>query len=218
MVDAQAHSGQQTVENLSAFVMQQLRAGAEIEFVINQLESKGLGRHTATALVEQVHAQLVTQIPMHEAPDLASILPAVIGGMLAAVIGGLIWAAIAITTGYEIGYVAWGIGGLAGIGVVLFAKGKKGVPVQIVAVLASVLGIVIGKYGAFFHFLKEVVAEEYGPEAVAQMSLLSLGTLEFFFASIGSMLGGFDFLWILLAVSTAWGIPKQMTEGSSATA
>ena len=218
MVDAQANSGQQAVENLSAFVMQQLRAGAEIEFVINQLESKGLGRHTATALVEQVHAQLVTQIPMHEAADLASILPAVIGGVLAAVIGGLIWAAIAITTGYEIGYVAWAIGGLAGIGVVLFAKGKKGVPLQIVAVLASVLGIVIGKYGAFFHFLKEVVAEEYGPEAVAQMSLLSLGTLEFFFASIGSMLGGFDFLWILLAVSTAWGIPKQMTEGSSATA
>lgn len=218
MVDVQAHSGQQTVEKLSAFVMQQLRAGAEIEFVINQLESKGLGRDTATALVEQVHAQLVTQIPMHEEADLASILPAVIGGTLAAVIGGLIWAAIVITTGYEIGYVAWGIGVLAGIGVVLFAKGKKGVHLQIVAVLASVLGMVIGKYGAFFHFLKEAVAEEYGAEAVAQMSLLSLGTMEFFFASIGSMLGGFDFLWILLAVSTAWGIPKQMTEGSSATA
>ena len=147
MVDAQANSGQQAVENLSAFVMQQLRAGAEIEFVINQLESKGLGRHTATALVEQVHAQLVTQIPMHEAADIASILPAVIGGVLAAVIGGLIWAAIAITTGYEIGYVAWAIGGLAGIGVVLFAKGKKGVAQSAYAKRVTLNGLALtGEY------------------------------------------------------------------------
>ena len=39
---------------------------------------------------------------------------ALAGGVVAGSIGALIWAAIAYFTGYEVGWVAWGVGGLVG--------------------------------------------------------------------------------------------------------
>ena len=104
--------------------------------------------------------------------------------------------------------MAWGIGLLAGFAVVLFSGGKRGRPIQVVAVAASVVGIVIGKYLTFFHVLKEVVAQEHGAEAAESISVLSGGVVEFFFQNVVSMSDPFDLLWIILAVITAWRIPK----------
>src|SRR3989344_8188676 len=42
---------------------------------------------------------------------------ALIGGLIGAIIGGSIWYGIAVVTGYEIGYVALGLGYLVGFGV-----------------------------------------------------------------------------------------------------
>jgi hypothetical protein len=137
-----------------------------------------------------------------------AILPALFGGGLAAAVGGGIWALIVILTGYVIGYMALGIGLLCGYAVVLFSKGGKGVPLQVVAVLSSVLGIVIGKYGTFFHFLKKAVAKQHGEAVAANVSLFSEKVLQVFVYNIGSRLSGFDILWVLLAVITAWSIPK----------
>ena len=57
--------------------------------------------------------------------------------------------------------------------------------------------------------LKEVPEEKAEEaEAVAQMSMLSPGTIQIFGESLSAMVSGFDALWIILAVGTAWGIPK----------
>jgi hypothetical protein len=139
-----------------------------------------------------------------------SIMPALVGGGLAAVVGGVIWGLIIIATGYEIGFVAWAMGWLTGFAVVLFSKGRRGVPLQAIAVLASVLGILIGKYFTFYHYFHAALAKNYGEEAASNISILSGSVMQFFIENIGSMVGGFDILWVILAVITAWRIPKGM--------
>lgn len=60
--------------------------------------------------------------------------------------GGLVWGFILILTDYEVGFVAWGIGFLAGFLVVRFAGGRKGAPLQAIAIVSSLVGIMLGKY------------------------------------------------------------------------
>ena len=130
------------------------------------------------------------------------LVPALLGGLIAAVIGGAIW------TGYEIGYVAWGVGLLCGFGVVMMSKGQRGMPLQIVAVLSGILGILIGKYMIVHNIVTTVVGQDQGAAAAEAISLFSMDMVSFFTSNIGSVASGFDLLWIALAVFTAWSIPK----------
>ena len=138
----------------------------------------------------------------------ASIVPAIISGILAAIAGGLIWGLMVNSTGSEIGWAAWGVGLLVGYGVVIVAKGRHGLSLQLVAALAAVFGIVIGNYLSFFYALKEYVAQEYGLEPSAQLSVLSTRVVQFFADSLGARVTGYDALWIVLAVGTAWAMAK----------
>lgn len=206
MAELQPTSGQDALEELTAFVIAQKQAGTDRETARIRLMAAGIREEIASELVEEIYGAASAA----QAKTLASssIVPAIIGGILAAIAGGLIWGLIVNTTGYEIGWAAWGIGLLAGYGVVMFAKGRKGLPLQLVAALAAVLGIVIGKYLTFFYALKEYVAEEHGLEATAELSMLSAGVIQFFTDSLGALVTGFDALWMILAVGTAWGIAK----------
>jgi hypothetical protein len=40
--------------------------------------------------------------------------------------------------------------------------------------------------------------------------MFSEKVIQFFAENIGSMVGGFDILWVILAVITAWRIPKGL--------
>ena len=74
-----------------------------------------------------------------------------VGGFIGGTIGGLIgasaWAGIAYLTGYEVGWIAWGVGLLVGVG---FAAGaKQGGPVAGAgAVVIAALSLIAGKYAA----------------------------------------------------------------------
>lgn len=71
---------------------------------------------------------------------------AVLGGALGGVIGAAIWAGVAYFSGYEIGWIAWGVGILAGVGV---AKGNSGEGSKAAGALAAIiaaLAVVGGKY------------------------------------------------------------------------
>ncbi len=208
MNDVQRPSpGQQAVGQLTAFVESQRQAGADRETARARLMAAGIEEPIANQLVEQVYAaspsaqgtQIVTA---------SSLLPAVLGGVAGAAVGGFIWGLIAVGTGYEIGWIAWGVGLLAGFGVLLFAGGRRGTPLQLVAVAAAVLGILIGKYFTFYYAFREYVSEEMGAEAVAELSMFSAGVVQLFGTSLTMMVSGFDALWVFLAVATAWGIPK----------
>jgi hypothetical protein len=157
--------------------------------------------------VERIYFQMKKTVSEEEYSG-EVLFPALLGGLIAAVMGGAIWGGIAIWTGYEIGYVAWGVGLLCGMGVVMMSQGQRGMALQVIAVVASVLGIVIGKYMSFFDSVKGIVAEERGAEAVATLSMFSMEMVQFFGENITAMASGFDLLWIGLAVYTAWSIPK----------
>lgn len=71
-----------------------------------------------------------------------------IGGVVAGAVGGGIWAAISHYGQVEIGWIAWGIGGLVGLGVAVGGGGKLGALGGIIAVVLSVAAIAGGKYAA----------------------------------------------------------------------
>ena len=73
-------------------------------------------------------------------------LGALAGGVIAGSIGALVWAGIAYFTGYEVGWVAWGVGGLVGFGVVLGSSGNRSRTAGIIAVVITVMALMAAKY------------------------------------------------------------------------
>lgn len=206
-MDKKGAVGTQTQEEFEAIIMEQLGSGKNRTEVVRELVQSGMTESEANQAVERIYFQMKKTAEEEEFSG--EVLPlAVLGGLIAAVLGGAVWGGVAIWTGYEIGYVAWGVGLLCGLGVVMMSQGKRGMPLQIVAVAASVLGILIGKYMSFFDAVKGIVATERGAEAVESMSMFSMGMIQFFGENITSLASGFDALWIVLAVYTAWSIPK----------
>jgi hypothetical protein len=207
MKESEKNPEKEVLKKLVSFVMEEMKAGADKSAISQKLVEMGIDEKTAVQLVETIYNK-IAKTAEKERFTFASILPALLGGVMSAVAGGVIWGLIVIATGYEIGYMAWGTGLLCGFAVLLFSKGKRGIPLQTIAVLSSILGIIIGKYFTFFHFFKEAVAKEYGVEAVSRISILSERVIKFFLENAGSIVSGFDILWIALAVITAWRIPK----------
>lgn len=86
-------------------------------------------------------------------------MAAIIGGIVAAVVGGAIWAGIAIATDFEIGYVAIGIGALAGFAVA--ALGKNGsASLGMIAGACALLGLLAGKIMIFSWGVPGVMVNE----------------------------------------------------------
>lgn len=200
-------SKKEAIEKLYSFVIEQIKAGTDKSTISSKLQEMGLDKTEAYDLVETLHFKIM-KVAEEERFSIRSFIPGLIGGISAAIVGGILWQLVVLTTGYEIGFMAWGLGWMTGFGVVLFSRGKKGIPLQIVAVLTSIFGIVLGKYLIFVHYLKEVLIEKFGAEAVSNISLTSKETIQAFSGSLGLMVDGFDILWIILAVVTAWKIPK----------
>lgn len=209
MKNTAVQSQEDAIGKLYAFVIDQMKAGADKPSISQKLVDMGVDKDDAPQVVEKIHAQ-VLKAAEQEKVSAQSILGAVIGGSLAAVVGGYIWALIVTATGFEVGYMAWGIGLLAGFAVLFLSHGKRGVPLQLIAVLASVFGIVVGKYFIFFHYVKEAVAEKYGAAAASSLSVVSEKVVQLFAEKIDVMLSGFDILWVALAVVTAWRIPRGL--------
>jgi hypothetical protein len=102
-----------------------------------------------------------------ERPTAETYARAVAGGLLGALVGAAAWAAISVTTNMELGYVAVGVGLLAGYCVTMFAPGKRGQEIQIIAAACGLVGIALGKYLSIAHPLIANAAQAQGEEAVA---------------------------------------------------
>lgn len=77
------------------------------------------------------------------------ILVACAGGMIGGLIGAAAWAGITYATGYEIGWIAWGVGFIVGLGVRMGAGDTlHGVAPGLLATVIAVLAILGGKYAA----------------------------------------------------------------------
>lgn len=74
----------------------------------------------------------------------STLAPALIGGALAAIAGAGIWTAIVVITEWEIGWVAWGVGGLVGF-VMSKLTPERSVKLGVYAAALAVVGLAIGK-------------------------------------------------------------------------
>jgi len=208
MSDGQEQS-QESAKKLYAFVLEQMKAGADQATSTQKLVDMGMDKADAAYLAETAYAQ-IAKAAEAEQFTIGAVIPAFIGAGVAAVIGGALWGVVVIMSGWEIGYAAWGLGWLSGLAVVRFCKGRKGVPLQIIAACSSILGIAVGKFTIIFHYLKEYVTNVYGAETAAKLSIFSPGVFELFVRRAHAVLSPYDILWVILAVITAWRIPKGL--------
>lgn len=70
------------------------------------------------------------------------------GGLAGGLIGAALWACFSYFTNYEIGWIAWGVGVLVGIGVRLGGQDWQGAGPGSAAVVIAILAIAGGKYAA----------------------------------------------------------------------
>ena len=192
-----------------ALVAEQMRAGTDQETIAAMLEDRGLDRVQARSFVDTVYPQLA-RVAEEERYTGSALGPGIAGGLIAAVVGGFLWGLIVILSEYEIGIAAWGIGFIVGFGVVRFAGGAKGTPLQVVAVVSSVLGIVIGKYISYAYFFKQAVSDRFDVD----LSYFDSQIFRAFRENLGDVFGGFDLIWAGLAVVTAWKLTRPSGFGS----
>jgi hypothetical protein len=93
-----------------------------------------------------------------------------VGGLAGGLIGAAAWMVVVYFTDYELGVVAWGIGVLAGYGVRVVAGGRKGAGPAVVAVVAALLSVGVGKVGSIAMIIRPgAVTEEYAVVALADV-------------------------------------------------
>ena len=115
--------------------------------------------------------------------------------LLVALAGAAVWGFVVKTTEYEVGALAWGIGLATGAAAGVVAR-RKTVEVQLAAVTAAALGVLVGKYLTF----ALVVQEQSG----GTLGLFSAETRTLFRENLDTVFGLYDLLWIALAVGSAW--------------
>ena len=113
-----------------------------------------------------------------------------------AAVGAIIWALIAIVTGFEIGWIAWGVGFCSGVGMAIAHNLSDEIDDFLGGVIASlmaILGILAGKF-AVYQFVVLASLGELG----------EIGELLEDEISFGMMFGPMDALFFFLAVATAY--------------
>ncbi|SCY32927.1 hypothetical protein SAMN05720606_1044 [Paenibacillus polysaccharolyticus] len=136
----------------------------------------------------------------------------IIGGLIAAILGGVVWAAIAAMTEYEVGLIAILVGVLCGYAVVLFSNKKIATVHKIIAVVFAMVGILLGKYLTVVYFTSELFTD------VSMLTLIFDGEMISAFAeTIKEYFSEpTDWLFIVLAIVSAWQIPGRMAKTSMA--
>jgi hypothetical protein len=135
-------------------------------------------------------------VPAKKASVAASFGRGALFSVIGAAIGAAIWSGIAIATHYEIGWIAWGLGALAGAGMALGHEDKDGTAAGITAAGISIAGILAAKV-IIYQYLTGMVED-------AGLSMEMLETLSGEDTGFGSMFSPMDGLFVLLAVGTAY--------------
>lgn len=190
---------------------------------LDNIAAKGDAHQTTHPLLvedEAPSAEVSPVIVPDEPADVASYVTGVMGGLVGAFIAGLIWAGIAIVTDYEIGYAAIGVGVLAGGGVLLGAGRKRGLPLQLIAIATSLVGLFLGKYLTAVYIYRQVLIEDFGEAIVSEIGLGPLFTdvVGFFPDYLSATFEPIDILFIVLAIYAAWRIPGRSTAQTAKTA
>jgi hypothetical protein len=131
--------------------------------------------------------------------------PRVLGAAaLAAVTGAAGWMLMVVTTDYEIGFAAVGLGILSAFLVGQASGGRRSFGLVALALVAFVAALAIGKYAAFGYFLHQEAEQRFGAEFASHYGYLSPDTWTVFREDPGAVFGGFDLLWIGIGALSIW--------------
>jgi hypothetical protein len=136
----------------------------------------------------------------------------IIGGLIAAILGGVVWAVVAAMTEYEVGLIAILVGVLCGYAVVLFSNKQIATVHKIIAVVFALVGILLGKYLTVVYFTSELFTDVSVLTLVFDGEMISAftETIKEYFSEPT------DWLFIVLAIVSAWQIPGRMAKTSMA--
>ncbi|MDB5344924.1 MAG: hypothetical protein JWP89_3301 [Schlesneria sp.] len=126
---------------------------------------------------------------------ISAILSAGIGGS----IGAVIWGAIAYFAHAEVGYVAWGVGGLVGFCVRMGAGDMDEGIAGFIAAGGAVISILAGKLLAGYFIVQWLIKEGQIPAAIAAEAQWPLIRIAFM-----SSFGVVDIVFFVLAIATAF--------------
>lgn len=100
-------------------------------------------------IIEQLDASTLSRL--RETQDL---LFALIGGLAAALVGAVLWAAVTVSTNYQIGFMAIGVGLIVGFGVRFFGSGVDKT-YGVIGAIYALLGCLLGNLFTQVWFLAE---------------------------------------------------------------
>lgn len=199
-------------QKLATGPSQEWHAGALPEDVTAELDMSELSREAASPDFGQ-STEVLQNAYQDDQLTAPKLLMALLGACFAAIVCGVMWSVIAVQTDTEFGLIAWVVGLVSGAAVTLTTK-ARGVLLQIVAVVASVGGIFVGKYLIMAHVVKQQIAEQEGADVAADVAYFSIPMVQFFAENVQHLLTPFDLLWCGLAIATAWKMPaRKLTPG-----
>jgi hypothetical protein len=155
-----------------------------------------MGENVENQTNERFEIQVRPELAPPQASSQQVMGKVVISAIVAALIGAVAWGLITYYSNTEVGLVAWAIGGLVGLAVAYMAKSQLEQGHLIISVLCSVAGVIGGKYLDYYLEVKDI-EKELGVSLNGEVSFTD-------------MFGGYDILWIALAVITAWTLPRRM--------
>ena len=137
------------------------------------------------------------QPAIEQLEDQPNLLMGLIGGVVAMLVGAIAWGAITYFTGYQISYVAIGIGFLVGVAIQFFGKGKSLIFGLSGAVL-SLIGCLLGNllvYSGFIAreegvpFLEVLLFFLSTPAALIEVYTVAFEFMDLLFYAIAAYVG-----------------------------
>lgn len=135
-----------------------------------------------------------------EAPNLAG---ALVGGLVAALVGALIWAVITVTTKFQIGFMAVGVGFLVAWAVRTLGKGRDAT-FGIIGGVCALLGCLLGNLLSACGF----IAGQAG-EPVVSVTLRVLGNPASIATILQETFQGMDLLFYAIAVYEGYKLSRR---------
>ncbi len=115
---------------------------------------------------------------------------AVFAGVVAALVGAGIWAGVTIVTGYQIGYMAIGVGFLVAIAIRVAGKGLTS-KFQILGALLALAGCLLGNFLTVYYFIGQneglgffEVMSLINPAAIPEVMISTFSAMDLLFYGI----------------------------------
>ena len=146
------------------------------------------------------HAKVLLELANENATE-KDIPMAILGGFVGAIIGAALWAIVAIISGYQVGFVAIGVGFFAGQGVSIAVSRRKAKLLQFISAIFAIVGILLGTVSTNVY--------EYAQYFSKKGVQISYFNGDLWFEALKGISSGFSFfsvLFIAFAIYYSWRI------------